>query len=321
MFIVFPLLQLPGKVRLTQIRYNSAVFGVTTGQDYNIHFINASDVSTVEFLASTKRNLTNGKWQSLYDTQYVSNAGDLHLIIDKFGLGLKLDSNLSSPSWSYLPTSGLEGLTDTFIPGPIWPDSGTISTNMVLSPKDNTYSIKQPSSILTFNISAHNGSYMPDVTWPDPVFISSSISHTWKAGVSIDDQGWLSTASLSNRTSGATTLHTSYGLSTHIPQSSSIQVARMFLVVVMVCNVLKTIAIYFTLRESLSSQILTLGDAVSSYLEPPDLGTMGACILSRRKLARNSSHGEKHGPAQWQHRRVHYLFGVTGNGWITYSVL
>lgn len=308
-------------MQLTRLRYNSAVFGITTGQDYNIHFINASDVSTVSALASTKSNLTNKDWKSLYDTQYVPNVGDLYLIIDEFCLGVKLDLNSSSPSWSYLPTTELQASPDTFIPGPIRPNASTISVGMILNATDMTYSIKQPSSILTFNVEAYNGSNMPELTWPDHVFISASTNHTWKAEISIDDQGWLSAASSSHQTLGDTTLHVSYGLSTHVPQSSSIQIARVFIFVVIICNLLKTVAIFFTLRDSFSQQILTLGDAVSSYLESPDLSTLGACILDKKKLVRNISHGAKHKPAQWRRRRVHYLLGVISNGYITYSIL
>ena len=293
------------------------MFGVTTGQDYNIHFINASDVLTVSALASIKRNLTNEEWQSLYDTQYVPKACKLYLIIDKFGLGVNLDPNSSSLSWYYLLTTQVLGSTGTYIPGPIWPINSTISVDITLNAKDMTYSIQQPPSILTFNVT-DNGSNMPEVTWPDHVSINASTDDTWKAGVSIDDQGWLYPASLSNQT---TTLHIAYGLSTHVQQSNSIQVARMFIVVVIICNILKTFAIYMTLRNSFSPHILTLGDAVSSCLKSPDPSTLGACILSKKELVRNISHDEKHKSSQWRHRRVHYLLGVIGNGWITYSIL
>lgn len=232
------------------------MFGVTTGQDYNIYFINASDVSAVSALASSKSNLTNEKWKSLYDTQYVPNVGDLYLIIDEFGLGVKLDLNSSSPSWSYLLIPDLQVSEHTFVPGPIRPNTSAISAEMTLNATDMTYSIGQPSSILTFNVKAYNSS-MPELTWPDYVAISASTDQTWKAVVSIDEHGWLSTGSLRNQSPSDKTLHVAYGLSTHVPQSSSIQIARLFIVVVI---------IFFTLKGSFSQQIVTLGAAVSSYL-------------------------------------------------------
>ena len=162
---------------------------------------------------------------------------------------------------------------------------------------------------------------MPQLTWPHSVFVNASTDLTWKIGFSIDDHGWLSKLPSDNQTLGYTTHHVHYGLSTHVPQSSSIQIARVFIVVVIICNLLKTVAIFFTLRDSFSQQILTLGDAVSSYLKSPDLSTLGACILDRKELVRTISYGEKHEPAQWRRCRVHYLLGVISNGWITYSIL
>ena len=304
-------------MRLTRSSYNSAIFEVTTGQDYSIYLINASDVSTVGALASTKSNLTNQEWSSLYDTQYVS-VGDLYLIIDEFCLAVELNWGTSSPTWAYLLAAEVPGPTDTLIPGE--PNS-TISVNMTLYPADMTYSTQLPLSILTFKVSAYNGSTMPQLPWPDPVFINASTDLTWKTEFSFDDQGWLSILPSGNQIPGYTARRVAYGLSTDVPHSSSIQIAWVFIVVVIICNLLKTVAIFFTLRDSFSQQILTLGDAVSSYLKTPDPSTLGACILDRKNLVRNVSHGEKHKPAQWRRRRVHYLLGVISNGWITYSIL
>ena len=281
-------------MQLTRFRYNSAVFGVTTGQDYSIHFINASDVSTVSTLALTTSNLTNEECESLYDTLYVPNSGKISLIIDEFCLGVSVDLDTLSPSWSYFPPTAIQGPPDTFIPG--GPSGSTISVNITLNTKDMTFSGNQLSSILSFDVEAYNGSNMPELTWPDDVFISASTNGTLRDGISIDDRGWLSGIHSNNQTISYTTFRVSYGLSTHIPQSSSIQIARVFIVVVIICNLLKTVAIFFTLRDSFSQQILTLGDAVSSYLESPDLSTLGACILKKKKVVRNISHGEKHRP-------------------------
>ena len=294
------------------------MFGVTTGQDYNVYFINASDVSTVSTSASTKTNLTNEDWESLYDTQYVPSVGDLYLIIDAFRVGVELDLTSLSPSWSYFLPTEVPGPIDTIISG--GPNS-IVSVSITLNIADMTFSTGQPLSILNFNFSAYNNSSMPYLIWPDSIFINASTNLTWKTRFSVNNGGWLSIPPLDNQIGGYTTLHVAYGLSTHVPQSSSIQIARVFIVVVIICNLLKTVAIFFTLRDSFSQQILTLGDAVSSYLKSPDLSTLGACILDKKRLVRNISHGEKHKPVQWRRRRVHYLLGVISNGWITYSIL
>ena len=113
------------------------MFGVTTGQDYNIYFINASDVSTVSASASTKTNLTNEDWESLYDTQYVPSVGDLYLIIDAFCVGVELDLNSLSPSWSYFLPTEVPGLIDTMISGG---PNRIVSVDITLNVADMTFS-------------------------------------------------------------------------------------------------------------------------------------------------------------------------------------
>lgn len=135
MYSVFSLSLYSLEDGLTRCRYNSAVFELTTGRDYSIYFINASEVSTVRALASTKTNLTNENWESLYDTPYVPSVGDLYLIIDEVCLGVELDLSSSSPSWSYLLTTEVPGSTDQIIRG--GPNS-TVNVNMTLNTTDMT---------------------------------------------------------------------------------------------------------------------------------------------------------------------------------------
>lgn len=300
------------------------MFGLTAGQDYNIYFINASDVSTVSALASTKSNLTNEEWQSVYNTQYVPIVGDLYLIIDEFCLDAELNLATYPPTWFFSLTSEVPGPTNKIILG------GTFTVNIALNTTDITISTEQPSSIVCFPVEAYNGFTMPPIIWPNSLFMNAFSNLRWNDNVSIDHYGWLSNNSsyTSNyqamsydQSEGNTTLHVAYGLSTHVPQSSSIQIARVFIIVVIICNLLKTVAIFFTMRNCFSQQILTMGDAVSSYLQSPDISTLGACILKRKQLVRNIAHGKKHEPAQWRRRKVHYLLGVISNGWITYSIL
>ena len=89
---------------------------------------------------------------------------------------------------------------------------------------------------------------MPQLTWPDSVFINASTDLTWKTEISINDQGWFSILPSGNQTPGYTAHHVAYAFSTHVPQSSPIQIVRVFMVVVVICNLLKTVAIFFTLR-------------------------------------------------------------------------
>jgi hypothetical protein len=163
---------------------------------------------------------------------------------------------------------------------------------------------------------------MPEITWPRdiPVDILAT-PPTWKGAISVDSQSWISTTGTNYTFVSNTALHVSYALSSPRRNSSSVQIGLVFMVVVILCNLLKVSSIYFTLRGGFARQILTVGDAVSSYLKRPDTSTVGACLFSRSKLIDAVSRGKGFQPKQWRRRRVHYLLGVTNNGWITYTIL
>lgn len=296
-------------------RYNSAVFEVTIGRNYDIHFINATDHSFLNNLASSAKNLTNSQWQSLYDTQYVPDAGDLYLVIDKFGLSPQLtESSSKTFNWSYVLVRNLTGTYD-FVEASMPPNKSAVRINITLDAADMTFSLTQPSSILSFNIGAYNQSTMPIMNWPGPVSVNVSWAKTWQDVLSLDDQGWISTSF------NSTTLHTSYAFSTPTRDSSSIQIGLVFMVVVLICNFLKAGSIFFTWRGSFSERILTLGDAASSYLETPDMSTLGACCLSKNKLLDTVNSGSKFESLPWRRRRVHYITGFISGDWITYMTL
>lgn len=297
-------------------RYNSAVFEVTIGRNYNIHFVNSSDHTFVNNLASSARNLTNSQWQSLYDTQYVPDAGDLYLVVDKFGLSPQLSGGASG-NWSYVPVRSLTENND-FIDASN--QSGiSASTSIALNLTDLTFSLSQPSSIVTFNVGAYNKSTMPIVNWPNVIPVNASWITTWQDVLYLDDQGWMS--NYSTNTLNSTTVHSSYAFSTPTRDSSSIQIGLVFMIVVLICNFLKAGSVYLTWRGSFSERILTLGDAASSYLEMPDMSTLGACCLSKNKLIDSIKSGSKFEALRWRRRRVHYITGFISGDWITYTTL
>lgn len=58
---------------------------------------------------------------------------------------------------------------------------------------------------------------------------------------------------------------------------SAVQIAVPFMVVIIICNGLKAIAVYCTLKESSTPLLVTQGDAVASFLDQPDMATLGYC--------------------------------------------
>jgi hypothetical protein len=112
-------------------RYNSAIFEVTTGQYYCIHFVNESDSSLVDTLATSNVYLSNSKWESLYDSQFVPDSGDIYLVIDQFALGASLDLSSENKTWSYIFSPKVNGSAISFIQGPTGgPNNTATSVNV-----------------------------------------------------------------------------------------------------------------------------------------------------------------------------------------------
>lgn len=123
-----------------------------------------------------------------------------------------------------------------------------------------------------------NGSAL---TWPSlPVKVSDGFELS--DFVRYDDSSWIVSANI--MTTKIPSFHVAYGLAVPEPGRSQVQISLVFMVVVICCNVFKLAAMSWTLQRPLRSQILTLGDCISSFLEKPDSATAGACTLDRRTV-------------------------------------
>ena len=75
-----------------------------------------------------------------------------------------------------------------------------------------------------------------------------------------------------------------YAFALKIPGGSSVQISLYFMIVVIICNILKATAMVMTYFDPSPDLLVTLGDAIASFLETPDPATKGVCTLSREEL-------------------------------------
>lgn len=69
---------------------------MTTGQDYELTFFNASDHNLVKRFNRTQHRMDNAEWMKIYNTKFVSDYGQLSLAIDAVSFEIRLDPrNLS----------------------------------------------------------------------------------------------------------------------------------------------------------------------------------------------------------------------------------
>jgi hypothetical protein len=96
--------------------------------------------------------------------------------------------------------------------------------------------------------------------------------------------------------------HVGYAFREPLPSSNSVQISLAFMLVVVICNSLKVLAIYRTLKQCFPCQvILTSSDGVSSYVERPDVIALGLCTLERKDIIKQIRDPRSPGPGNTTH--------------------
>lgn len=77
--------------------------------------------------------------------------------------------------------------------------------------------------------------------------------------------------------------HIEHARTKSIPSGSRVQVAVWFLVIVILCNISKVVGISMAIKMCSVAHVVTVGDAVASFLETPEEFTEGKCLAKTPK--------------------------------------
>ncbi|KAF2648043.1 hypothetical protein K491DRAFT_699231 [Lophiostoma macrostomum CBS 122681] len=99
-------------------------------------------------------------------------------------------------------------------------------------------------------------------------------------------------------------LRVGYALAEPSQATSKVQIGLYFTIIVILANSLKAVAIFMTLRMCSSRHLLTVGDAVASYLERPEARSAGQCLLERADILRSDKPAK---PQVWHSRRTYII--------------
>lgn len=105
-----------------------------------------------------------------------------------------------------------------------------------------------------------------------------------------------------------------YCLSEPVPDVCRLQFAVPIMVVVLSCNFFKLLCMTITIWKCSEFSMVTLGDAVSSFLERPDSSTNGMCIVTKKEI--ESGAWTRRQPKRWEDRRSFHLEAVGLRRWI-----
>ncbi|RDW74212.1 hypothetical protein BP5796_07654 [Coleophoma crateriformis] len=263
-----------GILSFRNLKYNSAVFEVTAGQNYAINFVDCRNTTLVQILSSSMIKLENSRWKSLYSTKYVPNSSNLYLVIDSISFEISID--MSNNTWDLVSPDTNTDYSWQALPLPINPQNTSISMSLglALNESSRTFVVARQKSLqrAVVPLAQYLTTSMPVFDIPEPLLINVT-NHIWRDRLALNPESWMFPP-----------FHIDYAFSETLQTSNSIQISLAFMLVVVICNALKIFVIYQTLQERLSSQILTFGDAVSSFLEHPDPTTAGLCTLERSDI-------------------------------------
>lgn len=249
------------------------MFEVVSGKDYEVTVIHdgASDQDYTGW-----QNLSNKDWKSLYSMQYVPGYGDLHLMVDKLSFNPSINMNwtfaLENPNnapgsckWS-LWLINPDAAYKYFISGNF--SGNTIKPGAVGTQYRLEYMLGDPAN-----------PPFPEYEWPKPLIIRVNEIKAITEVINLcSEKDYLLDAPL----------HVSYAMAQRIPNASKVQIALPFLIIVVVANIIKIIAIWITLWTCSSGHIITVGDAISSFLQYPEMRSAGKCTFEKSGLIRSS---------------------------------
>lgn len=116
----------------------------------------------------------------------------------------------------------------------------------------------------------------PTLEWPGPYKIQANSSDSLLSHLQIcPDTGWLSSASA---------FHVQFGRAKKNPYANRVQIAIPFLSLVIASNLIKIACIFSAIKMLSPGHIITVGDAVATFLNQPDISTRGKCIQSKAQL-------------------------------------
>jgi hypothetical protein len=277
------------------LSYNSAVFQVTSGQDYSITAVTHLD----EPRSAEWTKMSNDGWIQTYSDAYVSGYTDLVLVMNNASSKVVVQSDWSftfdssSPigcDWKNVSELSQVGLSATF----------NLSSKSFVPTRRDDYRIIYPVDDGTsYEFRLQN-------QWPDfqDVKVPSRLQDNLRLCTRTDGTKWLGTPfNASLRVEYAYAKTTSYG--------SKVQIGLPFLVIVIAANSVKIVCILCTLRTCSSGHIITVGDAVATFLETEDPGTTGKCMQTQQRL-RGGSDKIQLQPWQPETRRMASIIGGKG---------
>ena len=110
-----------------------------------------------------------------------------------------------------------------------------------------------------------------------------------------------------------------YCLSRPVPENCKLQFSLAIMIVVIICNLFKAVCMGLIAWRQDPEPLVTLGDAISSFLDHPDITTVGNCTFGKSRSIRTKSWDSV--PSIWNPKSRRWFQSASKKRWFVCNVL
>ncbi|KAG0124856.1 hypothetical protein HOY82DRAFT_633199 [Tuber indicum] len=304
-------------IRITSIPlhllYNSAIFTTLGVNDFlvtvvtNNHFEPGAYSNMTEVLSGyyqERYNLTDpdgeGYLASLYGSPQLGQLGSL---LEEYNTSTRIYEDLTPSECAKLYNNDfLSNRRNLFLIAKH--SSGTTHYNTLLSILGaNSHWIPLSHWMCDYQKSSH-GKYVPKDCNPKDLVSDVARGVPWRVKLTTGDEVEIGGCK-----------------SEKTQEKCKVQFSLGIMIAVICCNLVKACCMVMAVARSREPTLVTLGDAVDSFLRIPDPTTMGMCFADRRFVDRVWRHGRRTGPRQWKPKGVQrWWTSVSKTRWVTCNI-
>ena len=279
--------------------YNSAVFSSLCSRRYNVYLVSS------EFLDGAPFNLSStwpsASWTMSDRVQDLANATNILQDYQKNQTSLVKLENKACVEVYTAPT--------------ISTNSDLIAVSTYSDPTNSLlfYDLGQDSQLVMTSYASGYCS-LPFLSNCDP------------SGVTASDQNWsmIWPEAVGSGVDGGQddrngTLSIQYCLSKRVEEHCKLQFSLAIMIAVIICNLIKTICMSIIAWKQDPEPLVTLGDAIASFLDRPDVMTEGNCIAGRTRFEDSKSWGLC--LSRWHPKRLRWFRAASKRRWLVCNIL
>lgn len=110
-----------------------------------------------------------------------------------------------------------------------------------------------------------------------------------------------------------------YCLSNPVEEHCKLQFSLAIMVIVIISNVVKTVCMSVIAWKQDPEPLVTLGDAIASFLDRPDMTTAGNCIVEKTRFEESRSWSWH--TSRWDARRLRWFRAASPRRWVICNIL